>query len=210
MSERLDFQAWMKPEAMWHLAPRAFSSYSWPAAAVSIKAGVQAAVVGPWLIPGTEWGGMRCSTIAVFFYPGRWDPSQCDYLQEAEWQVTSLERAAVAGHRREARRPARLRGGQVPLSAPLGGLSCPGHRCHTQQQQRGCQPAGELARPPSSFSSWIWVDYFLLILGKNVIQYWDFRSLFWCLQASFHVKKNVEDFFSRILRALLINHFGDP
>lgn len=49
MSERLDFQAWMKPEAMWHLAPRAFSSYSWPAAAVSIKAGVQAAVVGAWL-----------------------------------------------------------------------------------------------------------------------------------------------------------------
>lgn len=80
MSERLDFQAWMKPEATWHLAPRAFSSYSWPAAAVSIKAGVQAAVVGPWLNPGTEWGGIRCSTIAVFFSPGRWDPSQCDYL----------------------------------------------------------------------------------------------------------------------------------
>lgn len=135
--------------------------------AVSVKAGVQAALAEAWLNQAPSEVRHNCSV----FLSWQVRPQSMRLAavgQEAVRQVTSQE-AAVAGCCWEAGAPAQLHGGQVPLPAQLWGLSCPGCRCQRQQQERGCQSAWELTQLLSSPSSGIWIDFFLLILATNVI-----------------------------------------
>lgn len=67
----------------------------------------------------------------------------------AEWQVTSPERAAVAGHRRLGWPPAQLRSRQVLLSAHSGASPTPGISASGSSSGRGAssQPGNLCGRP---------------------------------------------------------------